>query len=175
VELRPPIFSRPPIPQCGAFTRELERLHPDNRHVRDKIRQQLQVLPSPLRFRLHLISAGQVDATRRDLGFLLHVVRLLPHCGFPPSLGFGAASRRDKSAVSGGLKSQGTLDVTHQAQGSLDLKLILDFGHPRCGQGGPLGLLPLGITANVAAQHCLVSRNLHLDLPGIQQSVAFER
>jgi hypothetical protein len=27
-----------------AFERELERLHPDNRHVRDKIRQQLQVL-----------------------------------------------------------------------------------------------------------------------------------
>jgi len=27
-----------------AFTRELEKLHPDNRHVRDKIRQQLQEL-----------------------------------------------------------------------------------------------------------------------------------
>lgn len=27
-----------------AFERELEKLHPDNRHVRDKIRQQLQVL-----------------------------------------------------------------------------------------------------------------------------------
>ncbi|MBI3878438.1 MAG: Dam-replacing domain protein [Verrucomicrobia bacterium] len=27
-----------------AFARELERLHPDNRHIRDKIRQQLQVL-----------------------------------------------------------------------------------------------------------------------------------
>ena len=38
-----------------AFTRELEKLHPDNRHVRDKIRQQLQVL--------------------RDLGLLLHVGR----------------------------------------------------------------------------------------------------
>jgi type II restriction enzyme len=36
-----------------AFTRELEQLHPDNRHVRDKIRQQLQVL--------------------RDAGLLLHV------------------------------------------------------------------------------------------------------
>jgi type II restriction enzyme len=36
-----------------AFTRELEQLHPGNRHVRDKIRQQLQVL--------------------RDLGLLLHV------------------------------------------------------------------------------------------------------
>jgi type II restriction enzyme len=36
-----------------AFTRELERLHPDNRHVRDKIRQQLQVL--------------------RDTGFLIHI------------------------------------------------------------------------------------------------------
>ena len=38
-----------------AFTRELEKLHPDNRHVRDKIRQQLQVL--------------------RDAGLLLHVGR----------------------------------------------------------------------------------------------------
>ena len=37
------------------FTRELEKLHPDNRHVKDKIRQQLQVL--------------------RDLGFLLHIER----------------------------------------------------------------------------------------------------
>jgi hypothetical protein len=27
-----------------AFTRELEKLHPDNRHVKDKIRQQLQNL-----------------------------------------------------------------------------------------------------------------------------------
>jgi type II restriction enzyme len=36
-----------------AFTRELEKLHPDNRHVKDKIRQQLQVL--------------------RDAGLLLHV------------------------------------------------------------------------------------------------------
>ena len=39
-----------------AFTRELEKLHPDNRHIKDKIRQQLQVL--------------------RDAGLLLHVVRL---------------------------------------------------------------------------------------------------
>jgi hypothetical protein len=38
-----------------AFERELERLHPDNRHVRDKIRQQLQVL--------------------RDAGLLVHVGR----------------------------------------------------------------------------------------------------
>ena len=37
------------------FTRELEKLHPDNRHVRDKIRQQLQVL--------------------RDTGLLLHIDR----------------------------------------------------------------------------------------------------
>ena len=36
-----------------AFTRELEKLHPDNRHIKDKIRQQLQVL--------------------RDTGLLLHV------------------------------------------------------------------------------------------------------
>ncbi|HXI84695.1 MAG TPA: DpnI domain-containing protein [Verrucomicrobiae bacterium] len=35
-----------------AFAREMEKLHPDNRHVRDKIRQQLQVL--------------------RDTGFLSH-------------------------------------------------------------------------------------------------------
>jgi len=27
-----------------AFTREVEKLHPGNRHARDKIRQQLQVL-----------------------------------------------------------------------------------------------------------------------------------
>ena len=38
-----------------AFTRELEALHPDNRNIRPKIRQQLQVL--------------------RDLGLLLHVER----------------------------------------------------------------------------------------------------
>jgi type II restriction enzyme len=36
-----------------AFARELEKLHPDNRHIRDKIRQQLQVL--------------------RDAGLLIHV------------------------------------------------------------------------------------------------------
>ena len=40
---------------ADAFTRELEQLHPDNRHVRAKIRQQLQVL--------------------RDLGLLLHIER----------------------------------------------------------------------------------------------------
>jgi type II restriction enzyme len=33
----------------------LEKLHPDNRHIKDKIRQQLQVL--------------------RDLGLLLHIDR----------------------------------------------------------------------------------------------------
>jgi type II restriction enzyme len=38
-----------------AFTRDLEKLHPGNRHVKDKIRQQLQVL--------------------RDAGLLLHVER----------------------------------------------------------------------------------------------------
>jgi type II restriction enzyme len=38
-----------------AFAREMEELHPDNRHVKDKIRQQLQVL--------------------RDTGFLAHVER----------------------------------------------------------------------------------------------------
>jgi hypothetical protein len=38
-----------------AFTRELEKLHPDNRRVKDKIRQQLQVL--------------------RDAGLLIHIGR----------------------------------------------------------------------------------------------------
>ncbi|HKW30820.1 MAG TPA: DpnI domain-containing protein [Verrucomicrobiae bacterium] len=38
-----------------AFTRELEELHPDNKHIKDKIRQQLQVL--------------------RDAGLLLHIGR----------------------------------------------------------------------------------------------------
>ena len=38
-----------------AFERELEQLHPGNRHIRDKIRQQLQVL--------------------RDRGLLVHVER----------------------------------------------------------------------------------------------------
>jgi type II restriction enzyme len=59
--------SRPRTPRRGvptntfttsdvyAFERELEQLHPDNRHVRDKIRQQLQVL--------------------RDLGLLLRIGR----------------------------------------------------------------------------------------------------
>jgi len=27
--------SQPLIPQCGTFTRELEQLHPDNRHIKD--------------------------------------------------------------------------------------------------------------------------------------------
>ena len=48
-----------------AFERELEQLHPDNRHVRDKIRQPLQVLPPSLCF----------GATRRDTGLLLHIGR----------------------------------------------------------------------------------------------------
>jgi len=38
-----------------SFGRELEALHPDNRHVKDKIRQQLQVL--------------------RDMKLLIHVER----------------------------------------------------------------------------------------------------
>jgi type II restriction enzyme len=41
--------------EAYVFERELERLHPDNRHVRDKIRQQLQVL--------------------RDAGLLVHIER----------------------------------------------------------------------------------------------------
>ena len=44
-----------------AFERELEQLHPDNRHVKDKNRQQLQVL--------------------RNLGLLLHIDRGL--CRLP--------------------------------------------------------------------------------------------
>jgi hypothetical protein len=58
----PPVTSQRDVPtntftttDVYAFERELEKLHPDNRHVRDKIRQQLQVL--------------------RDLGLLLHVER----------------------------------------------------------------------------------------------------
>ncbi len=38
-----------------AFTRELEKLHPDNKHIKDKIRQQLQIL--------------------RNAGLLIHVDR----------------------------------------------------------------------------------------------------
>jgi type II restriction enzyme len=39
--LRKPEFTNADV---YAFERELEQLHPDNRHIRDKIRQQLQVL-----------------------------------------------------------------------------------------------------------------------------------
>ena len=44
--LSPGGFDQPEFTTAAAyaFTRELEKLHPDNRHVRDKIRQQLQVL-----------------------------------------------------------------------------------------------------------------------------------
>ena len=41
--------------EAYGFAPELEKLHPDNRHVKDKIRQQLQVL--------------------RDMGLLVHVGR----------------------------------------------------------------------------------------------------
>jgi type II restriction enzyme len=58
----PPVTPRRGVPtntfttaDAYAFTRELEKLHPDNRHVKDKIRQQLQVL--------------------RDAGLLLHLGR----------------------------------------------------------------------------------------------------
>ena len=44
-----------------AFARELEKLHPDNRHVKDKIRQQLQVFPP----------SSDFGATSRDTGFLV--------------------------------------------------------------------------------------------------------
>jgi len=32
------------LPDVYAFALRLQRLHPENRHVRDKLRQQLQVL-----------------------------------------------------------------------------------------------------------------------------------
>jgi type II restriction enzyme len=32
------------LPDVYAFAAQLQELHPDNRHVRDKIRQQLQVV-----------------------------------------------------------------------------------------------------------------------------------
>jgi hypothetical protein len=47
------------------FPRELVRLHPDNHRVREKIRQQLQELPSLL----------HSDATSRDRNLLLHIGR----------------------------------------------------------------------------------------------------
>jgi Dam-replacing HTH domain len=58
-----------------AFTRALEKLHPDNRHVRDKIRQQLQV--GFLFARICVCRLTQMpDAKRlRDAGLLLHVGR----------------------------------------------------------------------------------------------------
>ena len=40
----------------------LERLHPDNRHVRDKIRQQLQVLPPSLKLRRDKPRRGITDS-----------------------------------------------------------------------------------------------------------------
>jgi type II restriction enzyme len=54
---RPPLQSEKEFTTADvyAFERELEKLHPDNRHVRDKIRQQLQVL--------------------RDMKLLIHVER----------------------------------------------------------------------------------------------------
>jgi hypothetical protein len=45
--------------------RELEKLHPDNRHVKDKIRQQLQILPPSSYFRLRVAPTRRVGATRR--------------------------------------------------------------------------------------------------------------
>jgi hypothetical protein len=93
---------------ADAFTRELKQLHPDNRHVRDKIRQQLQVLPPSLCF----------GATTRDMGLLLHIVCLLPPCGLPPSLSFGAASRRTKArclAIALALNSQPPTTLRHLA------------------------------------------------------------
>jgi type II restriction enzyme len=43
------------VQEVNAFAPQLEQLHPNNRHVKDKIRQQLQVL--------------------RDRGFLVQVSR----------------------------------------------------------------------------------------------------
>ena len=42
----PPLSDGPEFTTADAyaFTRELEKLHPDNRHVKEKIRQQLQEL-----------------------------------------------------------------------------------------------------------------------------------
>jgi hypothetical protein len=65
-----PVKSEFTAADAYVFTRELEQLHPDNKNVRPKIRQQLQVL--------------------RNAGLLLHVVRLrhasvfVPHCGTTP-------------------------------------------------------------------------------------------
>jgi hypothetical protein len=58
-----------------AFERELEKLHPDNRHVRDKIRQQLQV--GFLFARICVCRLMQMpDAKRlRDAGLLIHIGR----------------------------------------------------------------------------------------------------
>ena len=68
-----------------AFTREVEKLHPDNRHVKDKIRQQLQVL--------------------RDAGLLLHIERGVWRLPRSPDmnnnviLDFGHAGCRPGSAL----------------------------------------------------------------------------
>jgi len=50
---------------ASALADQLARLHPDNRHVKDKIRQQLQVLPPSPGF----------GVTSRDAGLLFHVGR----------------------------------------------------------------------------------------------------
>jgi type II restriction enzyme len=38
------LYDHPTLQDVYAFTAQLQTLHPDNRHVPDKIRQQLQVL-----------------------------------------------------------------------------------------------------------------------------------
>jgi type II restriction enzyme len=70
-----------------AFERELEKLHPDNRHVKDKIRQQLQVL--------------------RDAGLLLHVgLEVGRRCrAAMPGRAAALPYHFTSSAVSGGCRS----------------------------------------------------------------------
>jgi hypothetical protein len=65
--------------EAYAFTRELEKLHPDNRLVRDKIRQQLQV--GFLFARICVCRLTQMpDAKRlRDAGLLIHFGRGVWH------------------------------------------------------------------------------------------------
>ena len=56
-----------------AFTRELEQLHPDNKHIKDKIRQQLQVLRNA-GLLLHL-GRGLASAVKPWVGLLLPILQ----------------------------------------------------------------------------------------------------
>jgi Dam-replacing HTH domain/Dam-replacing family len=53
--------------EAYAFTRELEKLHPDNRHVRDKIHQQLQVLRDRSATRWFLVSTQKPESAPRPV------------------------------------------------------------------------------------------------------------